>query len=179
MSLYVTPAKRRQRPIFTGGLGEIHPKIRDDMLAILREQRTLAYLDPTAADALDRARRAASSRGLGQRALIELSDQRCLWLTWTGTRRHRTLMALLAWSGVDAFDREVAIECRASIDEVRRCLVSAIKSPPSMAELSQTIAPKQFRKYDHLFTEELLNASIAADRLDADWRADVQRFGFC
>jgi hypothetical protein len=88
-------------------------------------------------------------------------------------------MALLAWSGVDAFDREVAIECRASIDEVRRCLVSAIKSPPSMAELSQTIAPKQFRKYDHLFTEELLNASIAADRLDADWRADVQRFGFC
>jgi ATP-dependent Lhr-like helicase len=173
MSLYVIPAKRRQRPVFTGGLGEIHSKVRDEMLAVLGEQRTFAYLDPTAAEALDRARREASSRGLGRRALIELSDQRCLWLTWTGTRRHRTLMALLAWSGIDAFDREVAMECRGSIDEVRRCLASAIASPPSVADIAQKVAPKQFRKYDHLFTEELLNASIAADRLESDWAADV------
>jgi len=173
MSLYVTPAKRRQRPLFTGGLGEIHAKIRDEMLTVLGKQQTFAYLDPTAAEALDRARQAARSRGLGRRALIDLSEQRCLWLTWTGTRRHRTLLALLSWSGIDAFDREVAIECHASIDEVRRCLESALRSPPSLAAISQTVAPKQFRKYDYLFTEDLLNASIAAERLDTDWMSDV------
>jgi ATP-dependent Lhr-like helicase len=173
MSLYVKPAKRGQRPVFTGGLGEIHPKIRDEILAVLGDRRTYAYLDPTAAEALELARRAASSRGLGRRALIELSDQRCLWLTWTGTRRHRTLIALLALAGIDTLDRKVAIECCAGIEEVRRRLASAIKAPPSMAGLAQTVSPKQFRKYDHLFSEELLNESIASDRLDAEWAADV------
>jgi len=82
-------------------------------------------------------------------------------------------MAMLACAGIDASDREVAIECRASVHEVRRCLVAAIKTPPSMTAMAQMVTPKQFRKYDYLFTEDLLNESIAADRLDPDWIAAV------
>lgn len=61
MSLYVTPAKRRQRPVFTGGSGDIRPKIREEMLAVLASQTMFPYLDPTSAEALDRARQARSA----------------------------------------------------------------------------------------------------------------------
>jgi len=169
MSLYVTPAKRRQRPVFTGGLGDIHQKIRDEMLAVLAGQTTYPYLDQTSAEALDRARHTARTRGLGRRALIDLTSDRCLWLTWTGTRQHRTCLALLSWAGVEAIDRQVAIEGRASVEDVRRIVTDAIKSPPALRDLAQMIAPKQFRKFDYLFTEDLLNESIAADRLDECW----------
>ncbi|MFN0131464.1 MAG: DEAD/DEAH box helicase [Phycisphaerales bacterium] len=169
MSLYVTPAKRRQRPVFTGGLGDIHPKIRDEMLAVLAGQTTYPYLDQTSAEALDLARHTARTRGLGRRALIDLTSDRCLWLTWTGTRQHRTCLALLSWAGVEAIDRQVAIEGRASVGDVRRILTDAVKSPPALRDLAQMIAPKQFRKFDYLFAEDLLNESIAADRLDERW----------
>lgn len=169
MSLYVTPAKRRQRPVFTGGLGDIHSKIRDEMLAVLADQTTFPYLDPTSAEALDRARQAARSRGLGRRALIDLTSQRSLWLTWTGTRQHRTCIALLNWAGVDVIDRQVAVECRSSATELRRILKDALESPPALSDLAQMVSPKQFRKFDHLFAEDLLNESISADRLDAHW----------
>ncbi len=173
MTLYVTPAKRRKRPLFTGGLGEIHPKIRDEMLAVLGDQRNFAYLDPTVQAALDQARRVASARGLGRRALIDLGDQRCLWLTWTGTRRHRTCVALLNYAGVNVIDRHVAIECAKNVKEVRRLLHDAIISPPALKDLAHMFVLKQFRKYDYLLAEDLLNESIAADRLDADWREDA------
>ncbi len=169
MSLYVTPAKRRQRPVFTGGLGDIHPTVRDEMLAVLAGHTTFAYLDLTSAEALDRARHAARYRGLGRRALVDLTSERCLWLTWTGTRQHRTCLAFLNWAGVDVIDRQVAIECRASAEAVRRLLKEAIKAPPALRDLAQMVAPKQFRKFDHLFAEDLLNESIAVDRLDERW----------
>lgn len=169
MSLYVTPATRRRRPVFTGGLGDIHAKIRDEMLVVLAEKTTFPYLDPTAADALERARHTARTRGLGRRAIIDLTSDRCLWLTWTGTRQHRTCLALLNWAGVDSIDRQVAIECCVSAGDLRKLLNDSIKTPPALRDLAQVVVPKQFRKFDHLFAEELLNESIAADRLDERW----------
>lgn len=170
LHLYVIPAKRRKRPVFTGGLGEIHPKIREEMLAIVSDARPCVYLDQVASGALEHARKVVKTRGLDRRGLIAIGDRRCLWMTWTGTRRQRTFMALLGIAGIGAQDREIAIECSASGADVHGCLMDFVASPPPLASIAKELTPKRCRKYDHLLSDELLEKAIAADQVDARWR---------
>jgi ATP-dependent Lhr-like helicase len=170
--LQVVRATRRQRPHFTGSPGEVHPRIREEMLRVLAGSEIPVYLDPVAAAALQTARSRAAAGGLAVRRLIPLSESRTMWMTWTGTAAQRTLRALLACVGVEAADQKVALECSISAPELARRLATVAQSLPAPLQLAQTIAPKHFRKYDALFDDELLEEAIAADRLD--WPSTLQ-----
>lgn len=166
LTILVTPAKRRQRPKFTGGVGEVHPRVREEMSLLLQSEGELRYLDIVAAKALGAARVSSVQRGLAKRGLIKVGQDRTAWLTWTGTRAQRTLIAMLSASGVDARDRTIAIECRIPAADLQALLVAAEKHLSALEYLAEQVYPKQERKYDYLLSDDLLEESIAIDRLD-------------
>lgn len=173
--LHVTRATRRKRPRFTGSLGEVHPRIREEMLRVLAGTDVPVYVDPIAAAVLVEARAEAAAGGLAARGFVSLGGTRTIWLTWTGTAAQRTLMAMLSTIGIDSADRGVALDCAAPSVVLKERLATAIRSSLDPLRLAQQVAPKDFRKYDSLFDEDLLNEAIAADRLDLPTAAGVVR----
>jgi len=164
--LYVKPARRRKRPRFTGSGGDIHARIREEMRLLLVSPADPVYLDSIALESLHAARTVASDRDLARRHVLPLEKHRSLWLTWAGTTTQRTLLALLASMGIEAMDREIAIECRLPDESLRTRLRASVEIELNPLRLAHHVVPKQFRKFDHLFDEALLDESIALDRLD-------------
>ncbi len=164
--LYVKPARRRKRPRFMGSGGEIHAKIREQMRLLLMNPTDLVYLDSIALESLHAARAVASDRDLARRHVLPLGKHRSLWLTWAGTTTQRTLLALLASMGIEAMDRQIAIECRLPDESLRTRLRASVEIELNPLRLAHHVVPKQFRKFDHLFDEAILDESIALDRLD-------------
>lgn len=166
LALYVTPARRRKRPVFVGSCGDVHAIVLEAMRLILADNRSLIYLDRTASMLLAESRRIAAEHHLAVRRIIPLDAQRCLWLTWTGTSSQRTLTALLASLGVESEDRRVAIACNTSAAHLGDLLRSSQSKPLDLKRLAEHVVPKQYRKYDPFFSDALLDESIATDRLD-------------
>jgi ATP-dependent Lhr-like helicase len=164
--LHVQPARRRRRPRFTGGIGDVHWCIREEMRSLLTGDHVPIHLDKVSADALASARLVAHERRLARRQIVPLGDYHSLWLTWTGTACQRTLLALLESMGVAGRDREIAIECSVSAASLDDRLGTAVRRNMEPLGLANHVVPKQYRKYDHLFDESLLNEAISADRLD-------------
>jgi len=166
LSIYVVSATRRQPPRFTGGIGDVHTRVREEMLAVFASDVEPAFLDTTARQVLQDARRIVREHDFARRRLVSYGESKTLWLTWTGTKHQRSLIALLAVMGVEAFDREIAIECRAPMTELRDRLRASRSVLPSGLALANMVAPKGYRKYDYLFSPGLLDEAIAVDRLD-------------
>lgn len=164
--VHVAPATGRKRPLFLGGPGEIHDRVRQKMRDILRSSCRFAYLNVDGSRLLDHARAAANHAGLMDSPLFKVSDRKTLWFTWTGTRKQTTLVAMFASAGVDAMDRGVAIEIGAPADDVCALLKSFIASPADALAIATHVQPKYRRKYDRLLSDDLLNIAIALDTLD-------------
>ncbi|HKQ49469.1 MAG TPA: DEAD/DEAH box helicase [Phycisphaerae bacterium] len=164
--IHVAPAKGRKRPLFLGGPGEIHDRVRQTMRTILADTKSYPYLNPTGTQFLTVARAAALSAGVLHTPLIAPSDHECLWFTWMGTRVQTTLTAMLRLQGLTCVERGVAIDIRHPRQDVVVAVESLIKSCPAPAAIAGQVQPKQRRKYDHWFDEGLLNSSLAQDVLD-------------
>jgi ATP-dependent Lhr-like helicase len=173
--ILVSPAKRRKRPSFLGSAGEIHSVVREEMRVLLQRDHDPIYLDSGAKGALAECRAIERKHDLATRRLMPLSGQSCLWMTWSGTAAQRTLMSLLALLGIDATDRKIAIHCRASRDDLRKLLAPQSLAQLQLAELTGHVPLKQYRKFDYLLGDDLLDECIAADRLDFDVAAAVIR----
>lgn len=171
----VAPAAGRKRPLFLGGPGEIHDRVRERMREILRESRPFHYLNPVGTQLLGHARLAAGESGACERQLTSISDRRTLWFTWLGTRKQTTLVAMFAAAGVPAVDRGVAVEVDAPIAKVRAIIESFVNSPADALAIAAHVQPKFRRKYDRLFSDDLLEVAIARDTLDVRGALDACR----
>lgn len=173
LTIHVQPARRRKRPKFTGTGGEIHPRIRERMRSLLDSDEMPVYLDGTCSAALQEARQIAHERGLSARGVLPLSGQRCLWPTWTGTAAQRTLVALLQSLDIETGDHGVALECRVSAEDLASRVRVVVRDRIDPFVLAAQMKMKQFRKYDYLLSDELLDEAAAADRLDVDSALEV------
>lgn len=164
--VHVAPAIGRKRPLFLGGPGEIHDRVRERMREVLIDSRAYPYLNSVGAQLLGHARAAAAEAGVTDRPLITVSDRRTLWFTWAGTRKQTTIVAIFAAAGVAATDRGVAVEVEAPFDDVRACIGSFVNAPASAESIAAHVQPKHRRKYDRLLSDDLLDLAIARDVLD-------------
>ena len=164
--IHVAPAVGRKRPLFMGGPGEIHDRIRLRMREILAEDREYAYLSPIAATLLRQARCAARESGATSQLLLAAGEKSTLWFTWVGTRVQRSLLAMLANVNVGASDRGVAIEAALGRDECAMIIRRIAEREPDALAIAAHVQPKERRKYDRLLTPELLDRSISSDLLD-------------
>ncbi|HNQ22141.1 MAG TPA: DEAD/DEAH box helicase [Phycisphaerae bacterium] len=164
--IHVSPAAGRKRPLFLGGPGEVHNRIRQHMREVLTAQTEYAYLCPTAAGLLACARAAAHESGVTIRPLLRLATRSALWFTWIGTRAQRTLLAQLARLNVEACDRGVAIEIAASLGDCWEIIAQLMACEADALVTAAHVQPKERRKYDSLLPPGLLDRGIAADLLD-------------
>ena len=171
-SQFVVPGTVRE---FFGAGGEIHPRVRQMMREVLLDGRKFTYLNATAERLLSDARSTAFQAGLAQQSLITLSQARCLWFTWTGTKVQRTLCLIAASVGLRATDRDVAIEFESGALDVIQRLQQALREPNDAGSLAARLPAKQTRKLDHLIAEPLLVQSLAHDALDIPGAEGVLR----
>lgn len=171
----VRPARGKKPPKFLGAGGEIHPRVRQMMRAVLLGDGQLNYLNATAMRLLRDARTTALQAGLAQRSLIALSPARCLWFTWTGTKIQRTVCLIADVIGLFAIDRKIAIEFEAGAPEISQRFRQALNGAIDAASLGAQFPGKQTRKFDYLLAEPLLVQSLAHDALDVPGAEDVIR----
>lgn len=167
--ILVVRAKGRKRPMFLGSPGSVHRVIRERMLKILLESPEFAFLDEQSQEMIRAGRQSATESGLYQRGVVSLGKKKCLVVTWAGTVEQRTLRAILNSTGIEATDKDVAIQCSSSAETVIRALSDAVRHSPEPEGLARhAMAHTPQRKYDDLLSDELRAKSIAEDWLDLE-----------
>ncbi len=166
--IFVAPARGAKRPLFISTPGSIHGKIREKMRDVLRASDQFAYLNDTAKDLLDIARRSANEHAIFDQPLVPLSQSKILWFTWASTEVQTTLKAILESAGICSKDRGIAVEITASANELVSQLTRLLAGKFNSRTLASFVYPKRRRKYDEYLSEELLNASIAQDVLEVN-----------
>ena len=171
----VKPARGKKPPRFFGGGGEIHPRVRQMMREVVLGDRPFGYLNATGVQLLKHARATALQAGLTRQSLVPLSPSQCLWFTWTGTKIQRTLCLIADSIGLQATDRDVAIEFNSGVPDVLQKLQQTLREPIDASSLANRLPAKQTRKLDHLIAVPLLVQSLAHDAIDIPGAESVLR----
>ena len=175
LQILVKPAKGYKPPIFLGSAGEIHTRVRHAMRDTLKSENSYGYLDPVAGQILTDARLAAQEAGLHHCDLFAPSPKSTLWFTWTGTQTQRTLQLMGQMAGLQAVDRDIALQFNADIMTVKRCYSVLMQTEFTAEQIAERIPLKARRKYDQYISEPLLIPSLVADALDLDGARDCVR----
>ena len=170
--ILVFPATGRKKPLFAGGSGEIHPRVRQQMRDVVLQETHYDYLGNAAAELLADARRVVARVRLQERQLVATGDRTCLWFTWTGTKTHRTLALLMKHVGIEATDKGIALVLSASQADVLGRLRAARETSISTLQLARQLPPQELRKFDRFLDEDLLYQAFAADYLDLEAATD-------
>lgn len=173
--IHVQPAKGWKRPKFTGGPGQVHPKVRQKMRGVLAGDMACAYLDKQAADLLAHARGSAADAGVCSLPVLEMGPRRSALMTWTGSRVQDTLAAMFRARGLDCGDEGIALTFTGPIDTLRQAMRDLLARPWDPVRLSQHVFPRHRRKYDWLLDDELLDTCISRSVLDCQGAVELLR----
>lgn len=121
---YVQPAQDGKKPLFSGGGGVVHPRIREKMLEILCDHNTFEYLDQTGAEALGELRTWFSFFQLkapGKMRPLLVKANKLELYTFTGTMINRALVFLLQETGITVvlMEQYSMLEINASVEEFK------------------------------------------------------------
>ncbi|MBU0610740.1 MAG: DEAD/DEAH box helicase [Armatimonadetes bacterium] len=165
----VTPAAAGQVPLFLGSGGVIHDQVRQEMLAVYRDEALPAFLDGAARDLLAEGRRNFGQFGLGNASVVQCGQDSLLFC-WRGDRVMNTLSLLLAAEGLKAARDGVAIAIeRVAPQELLLCLQRlASAGPPDAIKLAQIAKNKAQEKYHWYLDEGLLSLDYASSHLDTE-----------
>lgn len=100
----VVPAKDGRKPLFFGGAGMVHSKVRERMLQILVEDEIYPGLDPASIDALLELRNTFSHlavEDLSHDRPVLVSGNRTTIFTFTGSKINRSIHFLLRRAGIE------------------------------------------------------------------------------
>jgi ATP-dependent Lhr-like helicase len=165
--IQLTPAPGGKAAITGPSSGRVHAVVRARMRTILAGGEPFPYLDGTARQTLEQARRAFAELRLDERGFVR-EGRDVLVLPWTGDLELSTLAQLLIAQGLDATPQNLVLTvAEATVDEVRAVVESiAGASPPTEIELARTVLNKMSAKYDDWLGDELLAVQYASMNLD-------------
>ena len=173
LEIHVIPARGKKPPQFGGGIGDIHPRVRERMRDVLMNTDVYRYLDDEGQTLLFEARTAARAAEILRSPMISLGPKQSVLFTWTGTRIQETLRAAFSALGVTTGDEAVALTfdrdlkwLRERTEEITTCQWNAEQLAPLAAE-------RRRRKYDWLLDDRLLDVSIARGVLDVAGAASL------
>jgi ATP-dependent Lhr-like helicase len=164
----VVPAHGKKRAPFCGSAGDIHDRIREKMRQLVLGDTPIGYLSSAATEWLRESRAIARAAGLDQSAWHSSSPERSLLFTWSGTRTQRTMVLLAKLAGVDAIDREIAVEFVAPERVARHKLLTLLHAGVSDELLADEEENQTRRKYDHYLPSELRRKCFIEDALNVD-----------
>ena len=166
--ILVEPAKGGRLPYFASKAGiDIHEKIRAEMHVALCSNDSHAYLDQQATAMLKEARAFACQMGITDQALFT-DGSNTWWFTWTGSKTHRTLLAI--WRHLSEHpvqDEDIALRfCETSVAEVRALYGKYLSSPADAVTLAEVFPVHATEKYDGYLPPDLQAQKFAHNNLD-------------
>jgi len=170
-TIHVAPAKGGVPPLFNGGGGRVHSRVRQRMHDLYVAKDALPFLDRTAQRFLDEGRDAFDTLALADRVLLDQGNHAIL-LTWLGDSANEAIACLLLSRGVQAFTGRLGIEIQRagrSLEEIEDLLADIGSEPaPPVDELLAKASNLVRQKWDGLLSPHLLRESYASSNLDLD-----------
>jgi ATP-dependent Lhr-like helicase len=164
----VTAAAGGSLPGFTGGMGAtLHDRVREEMREVLRTNTLVPYLDESGLSLLRKARENYARLGLDRQWIRQVGNQTQV-LLWMGDRINDTLLLLLLARGFRGLNEGLCVSLDGTTsDQVREALQKIAAAAPIEPEaLARSVKNKFREKWDHLLSEDLLDASFASSYLD-------------
>lgn len=175
--IYVEATKGGQPPQFSGGGMSVHDVVRQEMLAIYRENDYRIAIGSKRVDYADATARSLFAEGCDSFKRFNLQNshfisdgQRSYVLPWMGDKVVNTITALLMRSSFKASSFAGVIETEgASVSSVQRALKEILLSGlPSESELAADVPEKYLDKYDDYLPEFLLAKGYGAKAYDIE-----------
>lgn len=170
-TIHVLPATAGAPPLFNGGGGQVHTRVRQRMRELYLQSNALGYLDATAQRFLDEGRATFHDLGLRDRVLLDQGGQAIL-LTWLGDPANEAISCLLLARGVSAISGPLGVEIQRagrSLEEIEDLMADlSLDAPPTTDELLSNSGNLLRQKWDALLSPKLLRASYASSHLNLD-----------
>lgn len=170
-TIHVCATKGGAPPLFSGGGGRVHTKVRERMREIYRSDSHLGYLDETAQRFVDEGRMAYGELALDQRLLIDQGGH-VLLMTWLGDAANEAIACLVMSRGIRAYSGRLGVEITKggkSMEDIEDALADIASEPAPTLDVLLAQAENLVReKWDYLLSPNLLRITYASSHLDID-----------
>ena len=170
-TIFVVRAGGGAPPLFTGGSGRIHTRVRQRMRELLESAEVPPYLDVVAQRFLAEGRTNHAARGLAEALLVDQGSE-VLLLTWLGDATNQAVACLLQRRGFNASPAGPGVEVLKgdhSTEDILDALIDAgIDDPPPLDDLLADVKNLQREKWDWALPDQLLRRSYASLHLNLD-----------
>jgi len=162
----VKPSTHPRVPYFKGDRGEIHDRVVQEMLGVLKDTEEPEWLDESAKTLL-RCSRAIAQRSRVIETGIIVTQAGIQWFPWRGTKVIRTLELLARTDGVIPSVDQLSLGYpRWDEARLRQHWLTISEFSDAPTDLSDLMANKCFEKFDMFTPPDLLNAANSRDRLN-------------
>ncbi len=170
-AIYVTRTSGGVPPLFSGGVGRTHTRVRQKMRALLESQEVPAFLDETAKKLLAEARDFYGRMELAQTVVLDQGREVQL-LTWLGDAANEAIACLLIRRGFTATPSGPGVEvikAGSSTEEIVDALIDAgIDEPPPLEVLLSDVRNLRREKWDWALPDSLMRKAYASKYLNLD-----------
>jgi len=170
-TIHVCATKGGAPPLFNGGGGRVHTKVRERMREIYRSNSQLGYLDEIARRFVDEGRMAYGELALDQRLLIDQGGH-VLLMTWLGDAANEAIACLVMSRGIRAYSGRLGVEITKagkSLDEIENALADIASEPaPTLGVLLAQAENLAREKWDYLLSPNLLHITYASSNLNIE-----------
>jgi ATP-dependent Lhr-like helicase len=169
--IFVKRAGGGAPPLFSGGSGRVHTKVRQRMRALLESTEKIAFIDEVAQRFLGEARFNFHDLNLKSECLIDQGHE-LLLVTWLGDAANEALACFMIQRGFTAAPSGPGIEVvkgNHSIDNILDALLDvALVKQPSVDELLERAQNLEREKWDWALPPDLLKKAYASLNLDIE-----------
>ena len=171
-TIFVARAGGGAPPLFSGGAGRTHTRVRQRMRQLLESNEVPTYFDEVARRFLTEARVNYAARGLSTNFVVD-QGREVLLLTWLGDSANEALACLLQRRGYTASAAGPGVEVvktdTSSTDEVVDALVDAAVDDEPPLELLLANSKNLYReKWDWALPQSLLRKTYASLNLNLE-----------
>lgn len=170
-TIFVVRAGGGAPPLFSGGAGRTHTRVRQRMRQLLEATEVPPYLDQVAKRFLAEARANYAARGLSEAFMVDQGSETLL-LTWLGDAANEALACLLQRRGFTASAAGPGVEVlkgQHTTEDILDVLYDAgVDETPPLDVLLADVKNLQREKWDWALPDRLLRKAYASLYLDLD-----------
>jgi ATP-dependent Lhr-like helicase len=170
-SIFVVRAGGGTPPLFSGGAGRVHTRVRQRMRQLLEGTEVPPYLDEVAKRFMAEARANYAARGLAEAFVLDQGSETLL-LTWLGDASNEALAGLLQRRGFKASAAGPGVEVtkgQQTVEDVLDVLYDAgVDEAPPLDVLLADVKNLQREKWDWALPDRLLRKTYASLHLNLD-----------
>ncbi|MHB8254711.1 MAG: DEAD/DEAH box helicase [Acidiferrobacter sp.] len=180
-TIYVVRTKGGVPPVFSGGAGRVHTRVRQRMRELMATTSDVKFVDETVQRFLRESRAAYARLSLDKLVILDQGSQVFLF-TWLGDGANEVIACLLARRSMTAWTAGPGLEVmkkRNTSEDIERALYDAcIDGPPSLPELLSDAKNLERAKWDWALPQSLLQKTYGSLNLNIEEAFDWLRSAF-